>query len=765
MMKTIYKIAKLELSNLFYSPIAWFILIIFMLQMGINFGETMGSYGRLNDLGRPFASLTSKIYYGGMMSLLRGVASSLYLYIPLLTMGLLSQEFSRGSVKLLYSAPITSWQIVLGKYLGIMIYGFILMLVLGVYVCIGWCVIENFDWRPVLIGVLGLYLLLGAYAAIGLFMSSLTSYQIIAALGTFVVFALLSFVGNIGQDIEFVREITYWLSLNGRGGTFLKGMICSEDVLYFVIVIAMFLSFCFLKLQLGRARYSGMSKMLRYGGVFMIAMLAGYVTSRPMLKAYYDGTYTKANTISEASQDIVKRLDGGMTITSYVNLLDNVYSFSQRGVLNDIAFFEKYVRFKPDIKMKYVFYYDEVDNPKLDKMYPGLSVEEKAKKVAKAANLKLDNYLTPEQIREKIDLSDEGNHFVRILERDNGQTARLRIFNDMQKHPSETEISATLKRMVMKLPKVGFLKGHGERSIVGSKNRDYSLFAYGRYFRHSLLNQGFDVTESVLQPGKDNLEDIDILVISDPMEAFEDWELKQLSDYIDSGKNLIIAGEPKRGEYLSPLLEKFGVCFIPGTLVQPIEEFPADLLVVRSTLAGAKLSRINAGWRRSVFTMPGAMGIDSVADKGFQMIPLLVSRDSGCWNELETTDFVNEIVKLNPAIGERETQMVTAMALKREQNGRDQRVLVLGDAECISMGELSAARRGIRASNFSLIRGMFCWLSYEELPVDIGHPKAIDNDLYLGTTSGLWVKVFVKWILPLVVFLFGVILLLRRQRK
>ena len=79
-------------------------------------------------------------------------------------------------------------------------------------------------------------------------MSSLTSYQIIAALGTFVVFALLSFVGNIGQDIEFVREITYWLSLNGRGGTFLKGMICSEDVLYFVIVIAMFLSFCFLKL-------------------------------------------------------------------------------------------------------------------------------------------------------------------------------------------------------------------------------------------------------------------------------------------------------------------------------------------------------------------------------------------------------------------------------------------------------------------------------------------------------------------------------------
>ena len=764
-MKTIYKIAKLELSNLFYSPIAWFILIIFMLQMGINFGEQMGALGRFQELGRSLTSLTSRVYYGGMGALLRGVSSSLYLYIPLLTMGLLSQEFSRGSVKLLFSAPITSWQIVLGKYLGIMIYGFILMLVIGVYVGIGWVTIENFDWRPVLIGVLGLYLLLGAYAAIGLFMSSLTSYQIVAALGTFVIFALLNLVGRMGQDIEFVRDITYWLSLGGRVSTFLKGMICSEDLLYFVIVIVMFLSFCFLKLQLGRSRYSGLSKMLRYGGVFVVAMLAGYVTSRPMLKGYYDGTYTKANTISEASQDIVKRLDGGMTITTYVNLLDNVYSFSKKGVLSDMALFEKYIRFKPDIKMKYVFYYDEVDNPKLEQMYPGMSVEEKAKKVVKAANLNLDNYLTPEQIRERVDLSDEGNHFVRILERENGQTARLRIFNDMQKHPSETEVSATLKRMVMKLPKVGFLKGHEERSIVRNKNRDYSLFAYGRYFRYSLLNQGFDVVESELQPGKNNLQDIDILAIADPLEAFEDWELEQLCDYIDCGKNLIIAGEPKHNEHLSPLLDELGVRFVSGTLVQPMEEFPADLLVVRSTLAGARLSRINVGWRRSIFTMPGAVGIDSVADKGFRMIPLLVSRDTGCWNELETTDFVNEIVKLNPAIGERETQMVTAMALEREHNGRNQRVLVLGDADCISMGELSVVRRGIRASNFSLLQGAFCWLSDEELPVDIRHPKTIDNKVYLGITSGIWVKAFVKWIFPLVLFIFGIILLLRRQRK
>ena len=152
-MKTIYKIAKLELANLFYSPIAWFILIIFMLQMGINFGEMMGSLGRFQELGRNLMNLTARVYYGGMGGLLRGVSSSLYLYIPLLTMGLISQEFNRGSIKLLFSSPISSRQIILGKYLGMMFYGLTIMGVLMFYVLIAWGVVDSFEWQAVLFAV------------------------------------------------------------------------------------------------------------------------------------------------------------------------------------------------------------------------------------------------------------------------------------------------------------------------------------------------------------------------------------------------------------------------------------------------------------------------------------------------------------------------------------------------------------------------------------------------------------------------------------
>ena len=64
--------------------------------------------------------------------------------------------------------------------------------------------------------MLGLYLLVCAYAAIGLFMSSITSYQVVAAMGTLAVLAVLNFVGDMWQDIDFVRDITYWLAINGR---------------------------------------------------------------------------------------------------------------------------------------------------------------------------------------------------------------------------------------------------------------------------------------------------------------------------------------------------------------------------------------------------------------------------------------------------------------------------------------------------------------------------------------------------------------------
>ena len=161
----------------------------------------------------------------------------------------MSREFGSGSIKLLYSSPVTAGQIIWGKFLSMMIYGLILMGVLLVLVIFASCTVEAFDIPAALSGLLGLYLLTCAYAAIGLYMSCLTSYQVVAAVGTLAVLIVLNFIGSVGQDIAFVREITYWLSIKGRATVFIDGLICSEDLLYFMVVILFFLTLGIMKIE------------------------------------------------------------------------------------------------------------------------------------------------------------------------------------------------------------------------------------------------------------------------------------------------------------------------------------------------------------------------------------------------------------------------------------------------------------------------------------------------------------------------------------
>lgn len=175
-------------------------------------------------------------------------------------MGIVSKEFNSGAIRLLYSSPVSSTQIILGKYLALVFYGMVMMGVLMLYAFIGWGAIENFESGLVWSGLLGLFLLTCTYLAVGLFVSSLTSYQIIAAVGTFMVLMLLSMIGKFGQQYDFIREITYWLSINGRADTFLSGMLCSEDLLYFPVVSAAFLALAVIRLN--ATRRNSVSRLL-----------------------------------------------------------------------------------------------------------------------------------------------------------------------------------------------------------------------------------------------------------------------------------------------------------------------------------------------------------------------------------------------------------------------------------------------------------------------------------------------------------------------
>lgn len=766
-MKTILKITKNELASLFFSPIAWLILIIFTFQSGLSFAEAWSNVLRYQALGYNLYGITERLLLG-WEGAIASMQDNLYLYIPLLTMGLMSQEYNRGSVKLLYSSPVTNKQIIFGKYLSMVVYALLLVGILTIYYIFTAFTIKNVDTPFVLTALLGCFLMICAYAAIGLYMSTLTSYQVVAAVGTLAVLAVLNYIGNVGQDIPFVRDLTYWLSISGRADTFFKGLICSEDLLYFLIVIVLFIVLSLLRLQGERTKRTLLENAFRYGGVIVLTFILGYVSSRPVCRTYYDATEMKDNTLTQKSLEVMDKLDGPLTITTYVNMLDEDYFRSMPRYYNeDFKRFEKYIRFKPEMKLKYVYYYDDVYNPSLERRYPGLSQEECLKRICDAEDWSVEKILTPEQIRKMEDLSGEGNKLVRVIERGNGQKAFLRFYNDNMYYPTETEITAALKTMVDSSPLVAFLSGHGERSMEGAGERDYYAFSGYRSFRSSLINQGFATMQLSLE-GLDSIPDnVDILVIADVRTPIPDKELKIIKAYIARGGNLLIAGEVRRQEQMNPILESMGLAFMPGILVQETKDFPADLIVASPTEEAGKLTRRfrTMAYYGEKVTMPGTLGIEKISDKGFTITPLLTTDSIGSWNELETTNFVEDVAVMNPRMGEVEKANAVMLYLSREIGDKEQRIIVIGDADCIGNGELTRKRAGIDASNFSVVTESFRLLSNGEFPIDTYRKRPTDNAVYMGEKAGIWIKVLFMGILPGILAFVYIGLWWRRRSK
>lgn len=764
-LRSTLRIARIELNTLFFSPVAWLVLVIFAFQVGMAFSNTMDNYIHSKVMGYGLYSVTSGLF-SGMRGLFPSVVNYLYLYIPLVSMGLMSREFASGSIKLLYSSPISNPSIILGKYLAITIYGLSLMAILALYTIYAAIVIENFDAPQVLAGLLGIFLLLCTYSAIGLFMSTITSYQVVAGVGTLAVLAGLNYVGDIGQSTAFVRDITYWLSIKGRVYEFIEGMIPSEATIYFLTLIVFFIVLSIIKLNTDRAERNIKRAIVAYGSVVLMLLAVAFITSRPHCKFYYDATYTLSNTLAEESIDVVSKIDGPMTITTYVNILDdNAYNAVPRSIKHDFERFQKYTRFKPEITMKYVYYWADCGNEDLRSRYPGRTDAELADIVCQVSGLRFKDLLNKEQIDQIIDLAPEGYHFIRIVEYGEGQKTILRMFDDMERHPGEAEISAAFKCFVETSPRVAIISGHGDRTMANRGSRGYNLFTRNLTFRNSLINQGFDPLELNLEQ-EEIPADVAVIVISDLKTAFSAAEQARLDAYIARGGNMLVLSDVNRAENMNPLVKPLGIQFSNNILAAPVQDQDATLIPAVITERAAEIyphfSRLRYYDHRVALT--GSVDIQPISqDSTYKMIPLLVSASEGVWNECETTDFIEDSVVLNPAAGEKQGEFLLAAAFSRQVGDKEQRIVVVSDADCISNGGLTS-QYWFSAANFSLINGAFRWMSYDQFPISTKHADPIDNDMSLGRGARTWNKLGAMGIFPGLLLLAGLLLIIKRQR-
>ncbi len=727
-----------------------------------------------------FGYLTQTIFVssGGLFNT---VIQNLYLYIPLLTMSLISRETSSGTIKLLYSSPINVREIVLGKFVAMMAYSLVLVSIIGIFLISGMFHIQHPDTGMFLTAILGFYLLLSTYSAIGLFMSCLTSYQVVAAVATFVMIGILSFVGTLWQSVAFVRELTYFLSINGRTGNMLIGLLTTKDVIYFLVIIYMFLGLSIYKLRDGMESRSAWAKARRYLSVITVGLLIGCLSSIPGFIGYYDATANKLRTLTPNAQHIIKELgDEPLEITVYNNLLSKFWFLGGPGSYKENqARWEYYQRFKNNIKLNMVVYYDNPLNESyVVPSYPGKSLKQIAETFAKVRKLNMAEFKTPEQMRKLVNLAPEMNQYVMQLKW-KGRTTFLRVFDDNAIWPSETEVSAAIKRLLQaKLPRIGFLTGHLERDVNKMGDKDYMALTNLSTFRNSLINQGFDV-DSVSIENQAIPENIASLVIADPKVAFTPASLAKLEKYIDNGGNLLIAGEPGKQDILNPLLIKLGVQIKEGIVVQESEQFSPDMVTAGLTsFAGPFYKPLIKAIADSLkVSMPTVSGLSYPADGDFKVVPLLLTDNKNSWTKKKKLDLdlYNKVsaggnsgkalgtLQFSAEEGDTRGSVTTAIGMTRRINGKEQRIVVTGDADFISNSELG--RRNLRTSNFLFSTGLFSWLSNKEFPIDTSRPDSKDKKLNVTLDQIDFLRIVYLWILPGILLICSIVLLLRRKRK
>jgi ABC-2 type transport system permease protein len=164
-------------------------------------------------------------------------------FIPMITMRLFAEEKRSGTIELLATSPIRDIEIIVGKWLA----------ALSLYACMLLVAAVNFaflfkygkpDWKPLMIGYLGLLLQAGALLAIGTFISTLTKNQIIAGAATFGVCLLLWILEWVsGYETAAWAQVLAYMSIITHFESFAKGVLDSKDAIFYVTVIFLGLFF------------------------------------------------------------------------------------------------------------------------------------------------------------------------------------------------------------------------------------------------------------------------------------------------------------------------------------------------------------------------------------------------------------------------------------------------------------------------------------------------------------------------------------------
>lgn len=227
-MKRAPVIARRELGSYFYSPVAYVAMFLFLMAAGYLFWRDFVP-------GQP----------AGMRTIFDWMVWLLVFIVPVLSMGLLSQEWSTGTIESLMTAPIGETDVVVGKFLGALGFFVFLLIPTLLYVVL-LKIYSTVDVGPIFSGYLGILLVGALFVAVGLFCSSLTRSQVVAAVLAVAILFLITIVPWAAMRSEGSTLGATWRKVADQGvynryADFSRGVIDTSHVVFFLAITTVFL--------------------------------------------------------------------------------------------------------------------------------------------------------------------------------------------------------------------------------------------------------------------------------------------------------------------------------------------------------------------------------------------------------------------------------------------------------------------------------------------------------------------------------------------
>ncbi len=244
-MKNMLPIYKKEIKSYLYSPIAYVVAFMFLLISGYFFYFLVYNYAEFSTATMRMQYMDYELNPSELIfnPLISNIAIVLIFLIPLLTMKVFAEEKKHGTIELLFTYPVTDWEIIMGKFLALLTIYFIMIAFTFLYPLI-LSKLAEIEVGVVLSGYIGIILFGMACIATGLFASSLTENQIIAASITFGILLLLGLLpwsANVSN--QTLQNIFNQISLLKHIENATKGIISTRDIIYYFNYSFVFLFF------------------------------------------------------------------------------------------------------------------------------------------------------------------------------------------------------------------------------------------------------------------------------------------------------------------------------------------------------------------------------------------------------------------------------------------------------------------------------------------------------------------------------------------